>query len=297
MTLTNVDLADVDALLLRPPQLTGTLNASAHRQRHHRRAGREGRVHASPKAASSSTSYDSFGGTVRYAGPGLTLDTKLQQNPTTYLTAKGYVPVALFKGRTTAAERAAAHGAPVADGDRIDLHVESTPIDLGLVQGFTTALTKVTGTLQAKIDVTGSAADPHPTGVVTIDKAAFTVEPTGVSYTNLQGKIDLQPDKVHIDHISVLDNHQSALSITGDLGDPRAGGRRRRALRDRQRLQGRSTTSWATSGSTANLEIAGELRAPQIDRRLRHLDRTGQPRRDPRADQRLRLRDASRPST
>jgi len=33
----------------------------------------------------------------------------------------------------------------------------------------------------------------------------------------LQGRVDLQPDKIHIDHISVLDNHQSALSITGDL--------------------------------------------------------------------------------
>ena len=173
--------------------------------------------HGRPRAASGSIRYDSFGGTVNYAGPGLTLDTRLQQNPTTYLTAKGYVPAALFKGTSTAAERAAAHGAPVAAGDRIDLHVDSTPIDLGLVQGFTTALTNVTGTLQAKIDVTGSAADPHPTGAITLDKAAFTVEPTGVTYTNLQGKIDLQPDKVHIDNISVLDNHQSALSITGDL--------------------------------------------------------------------------------
>src|SRR5204862_150213 len=36
-------------------------------------------------------------------------------------------------------------------------------------------------------------------------------------YTNLKGKIDLQPDKVHIDEISVLDNWQSALSLTGDL--------------------------------------------------------------------------------
>ena len=42
--------------------------------------------------------YDSFGGTVNYAGAGVTVDTRLQQNPTTYLTAKGYVPTALFKG-------------------------------------------------------------------------------------------------------------------------------------------------------------------------------------------------------
>src|SRR6202022_3480567 len=100
---------------------------------------------------------------------------------------------------------------------RIDLHIESTPIDLGLVQGFTTALTNVTGTLQATIDITGSAADPHPNGVVTIEKAALPVQPPGVAYSNLQGKIELQEDKVHIDNITVLDNRQSALSITGDL--------------------------------------------------------------------------------
>ena len=50
------------------------------------------------RAASASTATTRFGGTVNYAGPGLTLDTKLQQNPTTFLTAKGYVPTALFKG-------------------------------------------------------------------------------------------------------------------------------------------------------------------------------------------------------
>src|SRR3954469_22293958 len=105
----------------------------------------------------------------------MTADAKLQQNPTTYLTAKGYVPTALFKGSGTAEARAAAHGASIAEGDRVDLHIESQPIDLGLVQGFTTALTNVTGTLQANIDVTGSAADPHPVGEISIQKAAFTV--------------------------------------------------------------------------------------------------------------------------
>jgi hypothetical protein len=40
--------------------------------------------------------YETFGGTVSYAGRGLTLDTKLQQDPTTFITAKGYVPTAVF---------------------------------------------------------------------------------------------------------------------------------------------------------------------------------------------------------
>jgi autotransporter translocation and assembly factor TamB len=262
VTLTNVDLANVDALLLRPPQLTGALNAS----------GTITGTSAAPdvkadfridKGGFQTYRYDSFGGTANYAGSGVTLDTKLQQNPTTFLTAKGYVPTALFKGGT-GVDRAAAHGAPVAAGDRIDLHVESTPIDLGLVQGFTTTLTKVTGTLQAKIDVTGSAADPHPTGVITVDKAAFTVEPTGVSYTNLQGKIDLQPDKMHIDHISVLDNHQSSLSITGDLAihELEVGGVELHVTANDFKVVENKLGNVRVNSS---LEIAGELRSPRIE--------------------------------
>src|SRR3954470_1693996 len=263
VTLTNVDLANVDAMLLRPPQLTGTLNASATVTGTSAAPDVKGDF-TIDKGGFQQYRYDSLGGTVNYAGAGVTLDAKLQQNPTTYLTAKGYLPVALFKGSTTTAERTAAHGAPVAAGDRIDLHIESTPIDLGLVQGFTTALTNVTGTLQANIDVTGSAADPHPVGEISIQKAAFTVEPTGVAYTNFQGKIELQPDKVHIDNVYVLDNHQSALSLSGDL-----------AIHE---LQLGGVELYVTSNDfkvvdnkmgnvrvTSNVEIGGELRAPRVE--------------------------------
>ena len=41
--------------------------------------------------------------------------------------------------------------------------------------------------------------------------------PTGVDYSNLGGRIELQPDRVHIGAISVLDNHENALNISGDL--------------------------------------------------------------------------------
>src|SRR4029077_8952498 len=114
-------------------------------------------------------------------------------------------------------DAASMHGTNVDKGDRIDLHVESTPIDLGLVQGFTTELTNVTGTVQANLDIKGSAYDPHPTGDITIANGAFTVNPNGVAYTNLQGKIELQPDKVHVGSLSVADNHKSQLTISGDL--------------------------------------------------------------------------------
>lgn len=260
VSLTNVDLATVDALMLRPPQLSGRLNAT-------------GNVTGTKAAPAVKTDfeisqggfqqykYDSFGGTVNYDGAGLTLDTKLQQNPTTYLTAKGYVPMALFKGRLD--DRASAHGVTAPPAERVDLHIESTPIDLGLVQGFTTALTNVTGTLQAKIDVTGSAADPHPLGTVKIDNAAFTVDQTGVSYRNLRGTIDLQQDKVHIEHISVLDNHDSSLSITGDLAvhELQVGGVELYVTANDFKV---IDNKMGNVRVTSDLQIAGELRAPLV---------------------------------
>ena len=215
VSLKNIDVATVDALMLRPPQLSGRLNATG-TIRGTKDAPQAKADFQVSQGGFANFHYDSFSGTVDYAGKGLTLDAKLQQNATTYITAKGYVPTAVFRAASPE-DRAAAHGGVIAPDDRIALHIESTPIDLGLVQGFTTALTNVKGTLQANVDITGSAADPHPEGTVSVANGSLTVPETGVTYTNLQGQIDLLPDKVHITNISVLDNHQSALSITGDL--------------------------------------------------------------------------------
>jgi translocation and assembly module TamB len=85
------------------------------------------------------------------------------------------------------------------------------------VQGFTTSLTNVTGTLEAHVHVVGSASDPQPNGTITVQNAAFTFVPNGVPYTQLDGKIELQPDRVHIDQIRVLDNQRKPLTLTGDL--------------------------------------------------------------------------------
>jgi autotransporter translocation and assembly factor TamB len=149
--------------------------------------------------------YDSFGGTINYTGKTMVLDTKLQQNPTTWIGVKGSVPAALFSSTGSRSN------------EPIDLSIDSTPIDAGLVQGFTTSLTNVTGTLEAHVRVVGSAADPHPNGTITVQKAAFTLEPNGVPYSGLDGKIDLQPDRIHIEEIRVLDNQNKPLTVTGDL--------------------------------------------------------------------------------
>ena len=91
-------------------------------------------------------------------------------------------------------------------------------MNLGVVQGFTSAVTDVTGSFQAHLKIAGTAADPQASGAVTLDEGALTVDATGVRYTNIDGQIDVQPDRVHIDAITLLDNHFNPLSLSGDLG-------------------------------------------------------------------------------
>ena len=69
----------------------------------------------------------------------MTVDASLQQNPAASIRATGFVPATAFKAPEEAAEISGKAG-------EFDLRIESTPIDLGIVQGFTTALTNVTGT-------------------------------------------------------------------------------------------------------------------------------------------------------
>lgn len=199
VTLKDVDVATVDALLLREPQLSGRLNATA-RVTGPTTAPAVDAEFTIGQGAFRQFTYDSFGGTVRYAASGVDLDARLQQNPTTWLTAKGYAPL------STEAKR-----------NEYDVHVDSSPIDLGLIQGFTTAVKDVTGTVQARLDIGGVAGDPRPDGQVTIQNGALAVEATGVAYSGIDGRIDLQKDRVHIERLTVLDNHRQPLTISGDL--------------------------------------------------------------------------------
>jgi autotransporter translocation and assembly factor TamB len=211
VTMNNIDVATFDALMLRAPQLSGRLNANS-TITGTTDAPRVKATFRVDKGGFRQFHYDNVHGDVDYSGRGITVDTRLEQSPTAWIQATGYVPVAAFTDAENGAHR---EGTPRENS--FDLHVDSSPIDLGIIQGFTTQLTNVTGTVQAKVDITGAAGDPHPIGGVTIQNAAFTVEPTGVTYTDLDGKIDLQADKVHIDEIRILDNQKKPMTFTGDL--------------------------------------------------------------------------------
>jgi translocation and assembly module TamB len=255
VTLVDVNLANVDALMLREPQLSGVLNAGA------TVTGSTSAPEVRGKFAISNGGfrefrYDALNGTVEYSGTGVTLDTKLQQNAAQWLTAKGYLPTALFSRPEGAAGEARG-------GDPVDLTIDTSAIDLGIVQGFTQLVTEATGTVEAHVRVTGTVDDPRPEGALTIRDGAFTVEPAGVRYTNIAGAVELHPDRVSVPLITVLDNHHNALTVVGDL-----------AIRQRQ-VGGVHVYINAEDFKIVDnelgevriqsaMEIAGELRAPVV---------------------------------
>ena len=242
----DLDVATIDQLLLRQPQSSGRLNASA-KITGTRAAPSVTGDFAIAQGGLRQLRYDRLGGTVSYENNGIDIDIRLQQNPTTWMVVKGYAPLASDATRTD-----------------YDLHIDSSPIELGLLQPLIPSVTNLTGTLQAKVDVTGPSGDPHPLGAVTIANGSFKVLPTGVSYSQLEGRIDLLPEKVHIGELGLADSRGKRLTITGDL-----------AIRERE-VAGVAIEATANDfrivdnkmGSlriNTNLRIAGELGAPRID--------------------------------
>jgi translocation and assembly module TamB len=118
--------------------------------------------------------------------------------------------------------------------------------------------------MQAKVDLTGSAADPHPIGTVTVQNGAFTVPATGVNYTKFEGKVDLEADRVHVGAITVLDNHFNALNLSGDLAvhGRQVGGFQVYAHADDFKI---IDNKMGNVRVNTDLQMVGELRAPRIE--------------------------------
>ena len=246
----NISLASVDALMLRPAQLSGRLTASAVAS---------GTKDAPVVKADFSVAngafqqfhYDTLGGSASYDGARVTLDARLQQNATQWLTAKGELPTALFGAAASKSN------------EPIDLSIDSSPVDLGVVEGFTNQLAKVTGTFEAHVRVQGTASEPRPTGTLTLENGAATVQPTGVAYNHIAGRVDVQGDRVHIDEITVLDHDNNALSISGDLAVTKGAlsGVELYVNADDFKVVGNKI---GDVHLRSNLEISGNLAAPEV---------------------------------
>jgi hypothetical protein len=209
----NVDVAQLDALMLADQRLAGRLDANA----------TVSGTTAAPRVAGDFTlsqgafrnfKFMSFGGKVDYQGKGMTLDVRLDQDAKSWLTAKGFAPVTLFQPTPKAME--GEHTTP-ALGEAINLEVASSQIDLGVVQGFTSYVTNVTGTLQANFTITGSGYDPHVDGAIDIKGGSFAAPDLGTSFSGLDTRIDLKPDTVTIEQFRILDKNKKPMTIGGSL--------------------------------------------------------------------------------
>jgi autotransporter translocation and assembly factor TamB len=259
--LTDVDLAHIDTWLIGDRRLGGVLNAAA-------------KVTGPASALKLSTDfsvdggsfrdfrYETLGGNATYTQDKLAVDVRLQQGPETWATARGTLPMSLFRSPTTPG------GAPAPGSDApVDLAVRSSPIDLGVVQGFTGAITKATGTLLADVRIGGTAAKPLMSGQVAVSNGAFTVTPAGVSYKDMNGRVELQPTRAVIQQLAVTDDHDHKLTLSGELG---LNGISVGALKlkvDSRKFEvihndlGRLAVN-------SDLTVGGEVRAPRVEGKL-----------------------------
>ncbi len=154
---------------------------------------------------------------MNYAGTGLTVDTRLQQNPTTWITAKGYVPAALFKaassaerergarrdGRAGRSHRSARRQQADRSRPRAGLHDRADQRHRhGAGEDRRHRLGRRSASDRRRHASTRRRSrSSRPASATPTSRARSTCSRTGCTST----------------HITVLDNHQSPLSITGDL--------------------------------------------------------------------------------
>ena len=206
----NVDLKQLETLALQNRGLSGRLNADA------TIAGSTAEPDVKAKVEITNGGfrnyqYQSLTADVDYQNARIGLDATLEQSSTESITAKGSVPTSLFKASPTGE-----HVEPT-PGDTIDLHVKSSAINLGLIQGFTNQITNVAGTLEADVHVTGSGQDPHAQGFIDIKNGAFAVPTAGERFTGLTTRIALESDAVKIPAFELLDRHGEKLRVAGEL--------------------------------------------------------------------------------
>jgi len=209
----NVDVAQLDRLLLGDQRLAGRLNATAMISGPTKEPRVEGEFTLT-QGAFRQFMFESLAGTVDYVGRGMNVDVRLQQTPQAWLTATGYAPLSLF--RRNPGGVMGDHELP-GPGEAIDLQIASSQVDLGVVQGFTSYVTNVTGALQANVKVTGSGTDPHFDGVVDIRGGTFEIPELGTAYTGLDTRIDLKDEAVTISEMRIVDEHKKIMTVGGTI--------------------------------------------------------------------------------
>ena len=208
----NVDISQLEKLTLQNRGFSGRLDADAKIAGSVKAPSVTGHI-AVANGGFQQFKYQSLTTDATYTNGRIGIDARLVQTPGAELTAKGSLPISAFR---PAPAGVTGHVEPTA-AEAIDLRIQSTRIDLGIVQGFTRELTNVTGTMQADVHVTGSGSDPHLNGYVDLQNGAFGVVQAGVDFRGMTTRIELDQDRIRVPRFQILDQHGKPLTIQGEL--------------------------------------------------------------------------------
>ena len=255
----DVDVAQLDRLLLGDQRFAGRLDADMAVTGPRNAIRAEGEFTLT-QGAFRQFKFESLSGKVDYVGPGMKLDVRLQQSPQAWLTASGYAPLSLFRPNPAGTE---GHET-AAEGEGIDLQVMTSDIDFGVIQGFTSYVTNVTGVLKADVKVSGTGHDPHFNGTVDVRGGTFAIPDLGTTYTGLDTRVSLTTDEVTIEQMRLVDEHQKVMTIGGTLAvHERAVG----AVDVKVQSEDFEVidNDLADLKLDTDMRVTGELRAPRIE--------------------------------
>jgi autotransporter translocation and assembly factor TamB len=148
--------------------------------------------------------FESLAGTGTVSGDSIAGEVRLDQRPGVWLTARGSVPMDLFSS----------------SGSRkpVDLALRSSSIDLGVLEGLTSEIRNVVGTLQLDVTAKGPADEPRFDGFVDVTGASFDVAATGIRYRNGDMHLALAPDALRLERFRLEDSKGNPLEVTGTAG-------------------------------------------------------------------------------
>lgn len=202
-TAANVSLDNLQQAFEQPSRYGGVLDADATLRGTRERPVLTGTVTVNGGRVQQVT-YQRLAGRVDYASETFTIDLRLDQAPGVFLTAKGSVPLAFLDSSLPP--------------QPLDVVIQSSPINLGLIEGLTDVVRGVTGEIRLDVRAVGTSNDPHLAGAVAVNGGSFTVVPTGVTYKNARMALTLSPDRIVVDSFHLEDSSGRPLELRGSLG-------------------------------------------------------------------------------
>jgi len=132
------------------------------------------------------------------------VDARLDQSPGVWLTAAGTAPLGLINRDLPE--------------QPIDLTIKSSTISLGLLEGLTDVVRKVTGEVRLDVKAIGTSRDPHFSGTIDVTSAGFLVTSTGSTYRNIRAQLGLARERIAVETLHVEDADGHPLDVHGSLG-------------------------------------------------------------------------------